>query len=90
MAGQRRSIAREHEFEEQLDALICNAEEADDFINAAEYLLSDDPTIGTLASVRESSEIWTMALPPVRDRAVALFYTFNDQTVVFLYVVAYD
>ena len=30
MAGQRRSIVREHEFEEQLDALICNAEEADE------------------------------------------------------------
>ena len=39
MAEPRRSIVREHEFEEQLDALVCNAEEADEYVNAAEYLL---------------------------------------------------
>ena len=74
MAASRRSIVREHEFEEQLDALLCNAEEADDFINAAEYLLSEDPTIGERVHAGQP-EIWKLASPPVRERAVALYYT---------------
>ena len=89
MAGQRRSIVREHEFEEQLDALVCNAEEADDYVNAAEYILSEDPNLGVLAHAGPP-EIWKLGLPPVRDRAVQLFYTFNDNVVIFLYIVAYD
>ena len=89
MAGRRRNVIREHEFEEQLAALICNDEEADDYVNAAEYILADDPTLGSLASAGPP-EIWKLGLPPVRDRAVMLFYTFNESVVVFLYVVAYD
>ena len=40
MGSPLRSIVREHEFEEQLSALICNVEEADDFVMAAERVLS--------------------------------------------------
>lgn len=29
-------------------------------------------------------------MAPVRDRAVALFYMFNERFVIFLYIVAYD
>ena len=83
-----RSIVREHEFEEQLDALICNAEEADDFVMAAERVLSQFPELGTLVDPVE--RIYEMPMAPVRDRAVALYYTFNESVVVFLYVVAFD
>ena len=89
MAAKRRSIVREHEFEEQLDALICNAEEEEDFIAAAEDILSEDPALGALVDAGPP-EIWTLALPPVRDRAVSLFYTFNESVVILLHVVAYD
>ena len=68
----RRSVIREQEFEEQLDALICNA--------AAEDILSEDPTLGALAD-EGPPEIWTLALPPVSNRAVSMFYTFNDEFV---------
>ena len=89
MAAERRSIVRENEFEEQLEALICNAEEAEDFIAAAEDILSEDPTLGALADAGPP-EIWTLALPPVRDQAVSLFYTFDESVVILLHVVAYD
>lgn len=43
----RRSVVREHEFEEQLSAIIVDAEEADGFVAGAENLLSRDPEIGS-------------------------------------------
>ena len=89
MAAPQRSIIREHEFEEQLDALICNAEEADEFVAAAEEVLSHAPTMGTLVA-DSPREIWRLPMAPVRDRAVMLYYSFNEQFVIFLYVVAYD
>ena len=46
MASPRRSVVREEEFEEQLRALIPDAEEADDFTMAAESILSEDPEVG--------------------------------------------
>ena len=46
MAIPRRSVVREEEFEEQLRALIPDAEEADDFTMAAESILSEDPEVG--------------------------------------------
>ena len=89
MGVRLRSIVREHEFEEQLDALICNVGEADEFVAAAEDILSKDPALGTLVA-DTPHEIWKLPMAPVRGRSVALFYTFNESTVVFLYVVAYD
>ena len=89
MAAAQRSIIREQEFEEQLDALLVNAEEADDFVMAAESVLSQFPDIGELVA-DFPRKIWKLPMAPVRGRAVALFYTFNEQYVIFLYVVAYD
>ena len=89
MAAPQRSIVREHEFEEQLDALLVNAEEADDFVMAAESVLAQYPEIGELVADTPRN-IWKVPMAPVRDRAVALFYTFNEEFVIFLYIVAYD
>lgn len=89
MAAKRRSIVREHEFEEQLDALICNAEEAEGFIAPAEDILSEDPTLGSLADAGPP-EIWTLALPSVRDRAGVSVLDVDKSVVILLHVVAYD
>ena len=71
MAARRRSVICEHEFEEQLAALVGEAAEADDYVAAAEYILARDPTLGALAKAGPP-DIWTLALPPVRNRSVSL------------------
>lgn len=85
----RRSIEKEREFEEQLIALLVNDEHADDYVAAAEDVLSRDPKIGAVAAVGPP-QIWMLALPPIRGRAAALFYTFTEDVVILLWIVAYD
>jgi len=41
-----RTVIREHSFERDLAALISDEREADDFVEAAEYLLARDPEAG--------------------------------------------
>ena len=89
MARFRRSVVREHEFEEQLAALIPDTEQADEFVAAAEYLLAADPTIGARVHVGPP-EIWTLAMQPVRGHAVAMYYTFDVETVIFLSILPFD
>ena len=89
MAGSRRNVIREHEFEEQLAELIPDAPEADEFTSAAEYVLADDPTIGVRVYAGPP-EIWTLAMQPVRGRAVAMFYTFDAEAVIFLSILPFD
>ena len=88
MSEPRRAIVREHEFDEQLEALLVNMEEADEFTAVAEDLLSRDPLTGVPAS-RDGS-VWYLAMPLVRGRRVSLFYAFDDATVTFLSILAYD
>ena len=83
-----REIIREHEFEEQLAALISNAEEADKFTLGAEYILAREPRDGVPASPDES--VWLLPMSPVRGRQVTLYYTFDETTVVFLSILASD
>ena len=66
----RLEIIHEHEFEEQLAALIPDAEEADDFTAAAEDLLSRDPRSGFVASLKLG--IWILPMFPIRGRQVTL------------------
>ena len=89
MARFRRSVVREHEFAEQLAALIPDTEQADEFVAAAEYLLAADPTIGVRVHVGPP-EIWTLAMQPVRGHAVAMYYAFDVETVIFLSILPFD
>jgi hypothetical protein len=84
----RRSIVREEEFEEQLRALIPNAEDADDFTMAAESILAEEPHAGLPAS--RDGLTWYLPMQPVGGRRVSLFYAFDDLTVIFLFIVAHD
>ena len=84
----RREVSREHEFEEQLAALIPDAEGADEFTAGAEDLLARKPESGLPAS-RDGS-IWQLPMCPVRGRRVSLFYSFDKSAVVLLAILAFD
>ena len=84
----QRNIVREIEFEEQLHALIVDAEEADEFTEAAETVLANDPRAGMPAS-RDGS-IWYLPMQPVRGRRVSLYYNFDESVVVFLAILGFD
>jgi hypothetical protein len=83
-----RGIIHEHEFEEQLARLIVDPEQADDFIAAAEEILSVNPRRGMPAE--ESEEVWYLVMFPVRGRRISLFYTFDEETVNFISIRAYE
>ena len=84
----RRNIIREQEFEEQLIALLVNEEEADQFTEAAEILLATYPDTGLPAS--KDGSIWYLPMNTVRDNRVSLFYTFDENAVVFLAILPSD
>ncbi len=83
-----RSIIREHEFDEQLRALLVNMEEADDFTLGAELLLSCYPESGTPAAADGS--VWYLPMAPVLGQRVSLFYSFDEHTVSFLAILPFD
>lgn len=83
-----REIIREHEFDEQLHTLIADVEQADEFTAGAEVLLATEPESG-LPTSRDAS-IWYLPMAPVRGRRVSLFYSFDESTVVFLAILAFD
>lgn len=83
-----RSIVREHLFEDSLASLIPAAEAADDFVMAAERVLSQDPELGK--PIAPGSPIYVIPMAPVRDRAVALYYSFDAETVTFVAIAAFD
>ena len=82
-----REVVEEHEFVEQLDRLIFDAEEAEEFIAAAKTVLAHKPDEGMPATADGS--IWSLAMPPIRGRTVTLYYTFDERTVTFLAIVAF-
>lgn len=84
----RLEIVHEHEFEEQLAALIPDAEQADEFIAAADDLLSREPLSGDLAS--PALGIWGLPMFPIRGRQVTLYYTFDERAVTLLSIVPFD
>ena len=84
----RRTIVREHEFDEQVRALIGDMEEADNFTAGAEDLLARHPESGMPAA--QDNSVWYLAMSPVRGRRVSLFYSFDESTVVFLAILPFD
>ena len=83
-----REIIREHEFEAQLRALIPDAEEADKFTLGAEYVLAREPRDGV--AVSRDGSIWYLPMSPVRGRRVSLYYSFDQNKVVFLAILPFD
>jgi len=74
-----RTVIREHSFERDLTALISDEREADDFVEAAEYLLARDPKAGSLLYANGS--VWLLPMAPVSGKQVSLYYTFDEHTV---------
>jgi hypothetical protein len=70
-------VIRERSFERQLRALIQDAREADDFVEAAEFVLARDPEIGSPMD----NGIWFLPMAPIGKAQVALYYTFDDSHV---------
>jgi len=83
-----RTICRKHEFKKQLGALIQFAPDADEFIMAAEISLAVEPTLGLPAP--PDGKIWVLAMPPVQARQVSLYYSFNEETVTFEAILAFE
>ena len=79
MAEHLRSVIREHRFERELDELIKDAVAADQFVEAAEFLLARDPEIGF--RIEPDSSVWFLAMAPIADEQISLYYTFDETTV---------
>lgn len=78
-----RSIIREDAFEDELRLLIADAEEADEFTAAAEWVLAHEPHAGTLADDGPPA-VWVLPMQPADNEAIWLLYTFDESTVIFL------
>ncbi len=79
MAEHLRQVIREHRFERELRALIDKAIPADQFVEAAEFLLARDPLIGS--RVDEDNRVYFLPMAPVEGKQIALYYTFDESTV---------
>jgi len=80
-----RRIVREHLFERELRALIGGAREADEFVEAAEFVLARDPCAGQETA---RPPIWALPMPLIADdEQVVLYYTFDASTVRLLSIV---
>ena len=79
MAENIREVVREHRFERELRQLIVEAIPADQFVEAAEFLLARDPLIGR--PVGEERLVYFLPMAPVKDQQVSLYYTFDGSTV---------
>jgi hypothetical protein len=75
-----RQVIRERLFERQLRVLVRGAREADEFVEAAEFVLARDPEIGSPLD----DDIWFLPMAPIDKAQIALFYTFDDSTVTLL------
>jgi hypothetical protein len=75
-----RQVIRQRSFERELRALVQDVREADDFVEAAEFVLARDPEIGSPLD----DGIWFLPIAPIGNEQVALYYAFDDQTVTLL------
>ena len=85
MAEHIRQVVREHRFERELRVLIDEAIPADQFVEAAEFLLARDPLIGS--PVDEQRLVYFLPMAPIKDRQVSLYYAFDEATVWLLSIV---
>jgi hypothetical protein len=77
-----RSIRRDPDFDAQLSELIYDVRRADEFIEAAEWVLSRNPYEGTRLS---GGPVWFLPMRSIPDQPSAvIYYAFNDDWVVFL------
>jgi hypothetical protein len=72
-----RQVVRERLFERQLRVLVRDAREADEFVEAAEFVLARDPEIGSPLD----DDIWFLPMAPIAKAQIALYYTFDDSSV---------
>ena len=78
MANSHRLVIREEQFERELRSLISNPVEADEFVQAAEWVLVNVPETGVLFA--PGSPIWVLPMAPVADKQVTLYYAFDEET----------
>jgi len=79
-----RQVIRKPRFEEELRRLIAKAIAADQFVEAAEFLIARDPLI---ESQTEDPRVWAMAMALLEGAQVVLYYTFDDSTVWLLSII---
>jgi hypothetical protein len=79
MAEYPRKVIREHHFERDLRGLIQDVEEADAFVEAAEFVLARDPEIGL--RIAPDSNVWGLPMEPIGGEEISLYYTFDESTV---------
>ena len=84
----RFKIIREPEFEEQLERLFADMEEADNFTLGAEFI-PRARTAGRPASKPRRINLVSADESTPRARGV-LYYTFDERAVTFLFIVAFD
>lgn len=82
MAEYFREVIREHLFEDELRALIGDEVAADEFVEAAEFLLARNPEVGT--RLAPGSAVWFLPMAPIAGASVSLYYTFDDNAVTLL------
>lgn len=90
MASGWRSVIRNAEFDEQLAGLIPWEPWADEYLAAAEDLLARLPSSGIFIARESGADIWKLPLQPIKDRAVELYYSFDQRVVVLLWIVSYE
>ena len=79
MPERLRRVIREHQFERDLRALSLSPKEADEFVEAAEFVLARDPEIGL--HIAPNSNVWVLPMAPVGDLELSLYYIFDESTV---------
>jgi hypothetical protein len=86
MPDQFWQVIREEAFEQELEFLLPDAREADEFVEGAEFMLARDPRAGDLAANSGAGdlEIWLMPMAPIRGQQVSIYYSFDDENVYFL------
>ena len=84
---QRRIVIREDDLEIDLLALFGSAKTGDHFLEGAEDLLSRDPGVGFC--LEEDASVWILPMAPVGDKSIALYHTFDDETVILLSLSAF-
>lgn len=80
----KRRVIRDAHFERDLRALIPAARDADEFVEAAEFVLARDPLVGIETAY---PPLWALSLPPLNAGQLVLYYEFDDSTVLLVSIV---
>lgn len=78
MANGHRLVVHEEQFERELRSLISSPVEADEFVQAAEWVFVNVPETGVLFA--PDSPIWVLPMAPVAGKQVTLYYSFDEET----------